>query len=337
MASLPDEVNNYISGLETQITRLEELLRSANKTIYGRSSEKTRYILDNPDQLSLFNEAETYADETAPEETVVTKSYTRKKKRTKEQLAKELPVREEVLDIPEAERVCGICEGGLRPIGKELVRRELCVIPASAYVKEIYRINYSCPTCLQETDEANIIKPEAPVPVINRGLASPSSVAYTIYQKYVNALPLDRQEKDWANFGVEISRATLANWVIYCSHNWLKPMFETLMSLLVTYKVIHADESVIQVLHEPGKTPQSESRMWVYRSGNTGDPHIVLFEYQPDRSGRNPKKFLEKANGFYLQTDGYAGYNSVAGTIHCGCWAHYPRSIFIRDEILETA
>ena len=326
MASLPDEVTNYISSLEAQITRLEELLRGANKSLYGRSSEKTRYILDNPDQLSLFNEAETYTDESAPVETIITKSYTRRKKRTKEELAKELPIQEEILDLPEAERVCGICESELCPIGKELVRREICIIPAKAYVKEIYRVNYSCPVCLKETDEANIVKPEAPVPVINHGLASASSAAYTIYQKYVNALPLDRQEKDWANFGVKISRATLANWVIYCCHNWLAPLFDTLKSLLVTYKVIQADESVLQVLHEPGKTPQSESRMWVYRSGNMGgDPQIVLFEYQPNRCGENPKKFLEKADNFYLLTDGCASYNSVAGAIHCGCFAHVRR------------
>jgi len=139
LASMPDEVTNYISSLEAQIARLEELLRSANKALYGRSSEKTRYILGNPDQMSFFNEAETYADEAAPEETI-TVSYTRKKKRTKEQLAKELPVQEIVMELPENERVCGICENGLHPIGKTLVRRELNFIPAKAFVAEIYQM-----------------------------------------------------------------------------------------------------------------------------------------------------------------------------------------------------
>jgi transposase len=343
MASLPDEINNYISKLEENITnlteqvrRLTELLRASNDALYGRSSEKTRYVLSDPSQLSLFNEAETYADVSAREETIITVSYTRKKKRTKEELARELPVVEEVIDLPEAERVCGICEDELRPIGKELVRREVCVKPAQAYIKEIYIINYSCSRCLKETEEANIVKPEPPVPVIAHGLASPSSVAYTIYQKYVNAMPLDRQEKDWANFGVQISRATLANWVINVSDKWLKPLYIELKTVLIESRVIHADETVVQVLHEPGKTPHSESRMWVYRTGLLAvQTQVILFEYQPDRGGKNPKAFLESApDGFSLVTDGCASYNSVADAVHCGCWSHLRRKF--KDALPPT-
>ena len=234
---------------------------------------------------------------------------------------------EEIIDLPEGSG-CNICEGKLHKIGKEFVRREICVIPAKAYVKEIYTINYACETCVEESDQSNIVKPEVPVPVISHGLASPSSVAYTIYQKYVNALPLDRQEKDWANFGVQISRATLANWIIYVSYKWLKPIYIQLKAVLVYSEVIQSDDSVVQVLNEPGKTPQSESRMWVYRTGTFVQTHIILFEYQPDKTGERPKVFLEKAKpGFYLQTDGCASYNSVVGAIHCGCMAHLRRKL----------
>jgi len=335
LESLPSEATNYISKLEAditrfqaQVTRLEELLRAANDALYGRSSEKTRYVLNNPNQLSLFNEAEACADTTVQEEVVVIKSYTRKKKRTKEELAKELPVIEEIIDLPEGARGCNICESEMHPIGKELVRRELCVTPAKAYIKEIYTVNYACGPCDEESDQANIVKPEVPVPVINHGLGSPSSVAYTIYQKFVNALPLDRQEKDWANFGVQISRATLANWVIYVAIKWLKPLYMQWKAVLVCGVVIQSDDTPVQVLHEPGKTPESESRMWVYRTGTFVQTHIILFEYQPDKAGERPKKFLEKApRGFYLQTDGCASYNAVVGAVHCGCWAHQRRKL----------
>ena len=334
MDSLPGPVIEYIKKLESrlesqqaQIDRLTELLRLAQKARFGSSSEKAKYIYpEGTEQITLFNEAEACAVKEEPEaEPIIIERHTRKRKRTKDELANELPVFEVVVDIPENERTCGICEGKLKPIGRESIRKEINIIPARAFITETFRINYACNDCAEESDEANIVKPEVPAPVVKRGLASPSSVAHVIYQKFVNAQPLYRQEKDWENFGVKISRATLANWIIYVSTYWLLPLWLALKIVLIKSPVILADESVVQVLKEPGKTPQSESRMWVYCTGNTGSPPVILFEYQPDRAGDKPKAFLEGAKDFYLLTDAYAGYNAVEGCIHCSCWAHMRR------------
>ena len=282
-------------------------------------------LSDEFEQETLFNEAEAYLSEDEPEPVIV-EQHTRKAKRTKEEIAKDLPVKEIVIDIPEDKRTCNICESELHPIGREFVRRELSIVPAQAYVTETYRINYSCDDCLKETDDANIIKPEVPEPVVKRGWASPSSAAHVTYQKFVNSMPLYRQAKDWGTFGVNISRGTLANWIIYTSDHWLVPLWNAWKGILLESPVIMADETVVQVLKEPGKTPQSESRMWVYCTGNVArPPPIVLFEYQPSRSGDYPKEFLKTDRKFYLQTDGYSGYNAVENAIHCGCWAHLRR------------
>jgi len=320
-------LENKVDKMQNQIDQLTELLIKMNKDKFGSSSEKAKYILsDEFTQDTLFNEAEVYADEDAPEAIIVEK-YSRKAKRTKEELAKDLPVKEVVIDIPEDKRICDICVSDLHKIGKEFVKRELEIIPAQAYVTETYRITYGCGSCMDETGEANIIKAEVPVSVVKRGLASPSSAAHVIYQKYVNAMPLYRQEKDWRTFGVKISRATLANWIIYTSNHWLIPFWKALKALLLESPVILADETVTQVLKEPGKTPQSESRMWVYCTGNVArPPPIVLFEYQPSRSGEHPKEFLKDIKRqFYLLTDGYAGYNTIENAIHAGCWSHLRR------------
>ena len=324
---LPAPAIEYIAKLERRIEQLTEALLNAQKARFGQSSEKKKYLLpDGWEQETLFNEAEAHANEKEPEPVLIAvEKHTRKAKRTKEELAKELPVKEITIDIPENERQCDICEGSLHVVGKELIRRELSIIPAEAYVTETYRVNYGCNDCLKETDEANIVKPEVPEPVIKRGLASPGSAAYVMYQKYVNAMPLYRQAEDWKRFGVTISRATLANWIIYTSMHWLLPLWEQWKSILNKSPVILADETVVQVLKEPGKTPQSESRMWVYCTGDTGGPPISLFEYQPNRSGDNPKRFLAEAKDFYLTTDGYAGYNTVTNAIHTGCFAHMRR------------
>ena len=335
--NLSPDAAAYITTLErgmeemrAEIERLSTIIRLSNKARFGPSSEKAKYLeLLAHGHLSLFDEAEMLNDNTAPEpdtEAVVVDKHTRKPKRTKDELSKTLPVEEIVLELPENEQSCGICEHSLRPIGKTLVRRELNIIPAKAYVTELYQTTYACDACETETDEPNIVKAPVPVPVVKRGLASPGAVAYTMYQKYANAMPLYRQEKDWRNFGVDISRATLANWIIYTSTKWLMPLWTQLKNRLLTSAVILADETVVQVLKEPGKTPQSDSRMWVYCTGSGCGPPVVLYEYQPSRGKEHPKRFLEGAPpGFYLHTDGYAGYNGVKGAVHCGCFAHLRR------------
>ena len=112
--------------------------------------------------------------------------------------------------------------------------------------------------------------------------------------------------------------------MIQCAQTWLKPLYRHMKQRLLEQEVIHADETVIQVLKEDGKPASSESRMWVYGSGERSATPIRLFEYQPDRSGKRPESFLR---GFTkkLVTDGYAGYNSVAGVTHFGCWTHMKR------------
>jgi len=177
-------------------------------------------------------------------------------------------------------------------------------------------------------------------PVIKKSMASASTVAHVMYEKYVNAMPLHRQEKNWANQGVILSRATLANWVIKGAQNWLLPIWERLKEHLLRQVVIHADETVLQVLKEKGKKPTSDSRMWVYASGNTGASPIVLYEYQPTRSGEHARRFLEGFSG-YLQTDGYGGYEKVRNVKRCGCWAHlrrkYQEAMPKEDKLKDSA
>ena len=328
----PEQIE-YVSTLEKvvenqqiRIDQLTELLAKSQKALYGQSSEKRRYVFGEDDnQTSLFNEAEVEANCKAEEPTVQTivAAHARKPKRTKEELAETVPVVEVVCDLAEDKRTCGICNADLRYLGKEHVRDELEIIPAQIRILRYVRFNYVCTACEKETGDANIVKASVPTPVMKRSLASTSPVAYVEYQKYANGMPLYRQEKDWANQGVTLSRATLANWIIRPSHEWLEPLYNTIQKHMLTEPLIHADESVLQVLKEEGKKATTESRMWVYTSGRSPTP-VVLFEYQPTRSGQHARRFLEGFSG-YLQTDGYSGYNVIPDVTHCGCWAHLQR------------
>ena len=128
----------------------------------------------------------------------------------------------------------------------------------------------------------------------------------------------------WAREGISLSRATMANWVIQCSQSWLKPLYKHMKQELLIHSVIHADETVVQVLKEDGKPATSESRMWLYASAALIRHQVRLFEYQPDRSGKRPEAFLKGFTGA-LVTDGYQGYNLLTQVTHCGCWSHARR------------
>ena len=336
VAALESTIQTQQSQIQAQQAQIEELKRkldhmnevfaNAQRARFGQSSEKASYVL-NEDQISLFNEAEKEQDHKAAEpteETFAVKAHARKKKRTLDEITANLPEKEILLELPEEQLVCGKCGGKFKAIGKKFVRREMQVIPRQVKILAYYTVTYACEHCEKDTGFAHIASAKPPVPLMKHSLASPSSVADIMAKKYADGLPLARQEKIWAREGVELSRATMSNWVIQCSQTWLKPLYKHMKQCLLEQNVIHADESVVQVLKEDGKTASSESRMWVYASGDRSPIPVRIFEYQPDRSGKRPESFLRGFTGC-LVTDGYSGYNQVQKVIHCGCWAHMKR------------
>jgi transposase len=94
------------------------------------------------------------------------------------------------------------------------VRRELKIIPAEVKVVEHVQTLYSCRHCEQNEINTPIVTAPMPKPAFPGSLASPSAPVFIMSQKYVEGLPLYRQEKYFERFGVSISRQTMANWMI---------------------------------------------------------------------------------------------------------------------------
>ena len=125
--------------------------------------------------------------------------------------------------------------------------------------------------------------------------------------------------------GVDIPRATLANWMIKAG-TLIQPVINLLRDRLLEYDIVQMDETTVQVLKEPGKSAQSKSYLWLQRGGPPEKP-IVLYDYDPSRSQSVPSRLLDGYKG-YLQTDGYVDYNQVVahnGLVHLGCMAHARR------------
>ncbi len=185
--------------IDEKSSREKALLEQADyltQKLFGSSSE--RRSDDIPGQQNLFDEAEIEQDPSQLEEETVIREHTRKKKAAHDDLFKGLRVEKVVIPLPEEEQVCPVCGTQMVLIGEEYVRLELEFVPATCKVIEYYSQSYGCPSCkegLGDTEKPVIIKFQVPTALVGKGPASASAVAWTMYQKYANGLPLYRQEK----------------------------------------------------------------------------------------------------------------------------------------------
>ena len=319
---------------DEEIERLNQLLLNARRARFGQSSEKSVYVLsDGARQLSLFDDPEggedscdasvCQADESREAGAVQVTGHARGKKRTKEELFASVPREIRVIDLPE-ERKVDAQGRALSLIGQEYLRTEVTVRREEATAVAIYRRVYANKHVERETGYAQIIKPDAPAALIPHSYASPSLVTSVLVKKYADALPLYRQEQIWKRMGIPLRRGTMAAWAIFVADNYLRPVWLRFREELIGQRVIHADETVLQVLKEEGRPPTSESRMWVYASSRRCETQIRCFEYHDNRAGQCARDFLDGFHGILI-SDGYSGYNKVTDIVRAGCWAHVRR------------
>lgn len=316
-ASLPNDVESLktlVMERDLEIQQLREYVRLLKSQRFGASSERI-----HRDQLGLFNEAEQILDEDVREEAPTkVSSYTRAKG-GRRRLPSWMP-REEILhDLSEEEKFCAHDGHALVEIGRE-TSEQVEFIPATARVLVHVRPKYGCPRC--KTGVRIAPMPPQPIP---KSVASASLLAYVAVSKYADALPLYRQQGMLERIGIDLSRATLAAWMIKMGE-LVGPLINLMREELLESGFVQCDESRYQVLKEPGKTAESLSYIWVQRATAQGHP-LILYEYDRSRSAEVPKRLFEGYEGV-LQTDGYEGYGAIGrepGIIHVGCWAHARR------------
>jgi transposase len=325
-ASIPDDIESLhalvrerdttIDEYAREIAQLREYVRLLKTQRFGASSERV-----HREQLGLFNEAEQLLDEAgseADEETVSVPAHTRAK-RGRRPLPTWMEQVEVLHDLPEDEKICSADGTALVEIGRE-TSQQLELIPATARVLVHVRPKYGCPCC--KTGVSIAPMPPQPIP---KSWASPSLLAFVAVSKYADALPLYRQEGILARIGVDLSRATLAFWMVRCGE-LVQPLINLMRERLLEHDFIQCDETPFQVLKEPGKSAESDAYLWVQR-GTPEDHSIILYEYDPSRSGEVAERLFEGFQGI-AQTDGYSGYgclDDTAGVVHVGCFAHARR------------
>ncbi len=211
---------------------------------------------------------------------------------------------------------CESCGAALVPIG-EHVSEKLDCEPLKFFVRREVYPQYACRAC--ETITAEPVAPS----VIDRGIAAPGLLAQVVIAKYVDHLPLYRQEAIHARSGIEIGRNTLAEWCGVVGLR-LQPLVDALRAELRDGAVLHADETPVAQL-EPTAGKTKRAYLFAYRTAADANP-IVVFDYAGSRSGKHAAAFLGDWRGA-LMTDDFAGYKALfqAGVTELGCWAHARR------------
>jgi len=314
-----DDPQIEIIRLQAEIERLREKLGLAVRHRFGPSSERR---ITGQEAL-LFNEAEAEAVPDAPEPITQVAGYVRGKKKTgqRELQLGGLDIEEIVHDLPKGEQVCPQCSGDLHKMSDD-ERVEIKIVPAQITVVKHVIPKYTCRNCQKNAETTPVLSAPIAPTAFPGSLASPSAVAYIMYEKYVQGCPLYRQEKDLERMGFALSRQTMANWVI-AGACLLDRVYVRLQELLLKEDILHADETVLQVLHEPGRPPTRRSFMWLYRTGRYSPP-IVLYDYQTTREREHPEKFLQEFKG-YLHVDGFPVYEKIPNVTLSGCWSHARR------------
>ena len=314
-----------ITALQRQVDWLSQQLRLTQGQRFGASSEQTQVLSE---QFSLFNEAETVASPEAAEPDLDQITYKRKKRKGKRETDfSGLSTEQVIHEPPEEERICPECGGPLHACGHTALRRELTYIPAQYKVVEHVQTVYSCRHCERMNDNVPMKKSAVPPALLSgSGGVSPGLLAHILNNKYMLALPLYRQEQEFQCAGVPISRQTMANWILAAHERWFSDFFQLLRRELLTNEILHANETTLMVLQEPGRKARQKSYMWVYRTSGDSERPVVLYDYQPTRAGECAGSFLNGFSGC-LHTDGGIPPQASAGDHRRGLLGAYAAQI----------
>ena len=302
-----------------ELDKLVEQIALANARMWGRRSEKAA-----PGQLSLFNDVEACAAE--PEPPSRRRARPGRKPGSRDDWSGlEAVVVDHVLGEGGEPPSCPSCGSPMADMGYE-VKRVVRMVPAHLVVEEHRVHKYVCRPCADRSEPGAIARAEGPALPLPGTAASPELLAHVVRQKYELAMPVNRVASDLrAQQGLPLTRQTLCNWVLSAWERWLSLIYGLVREKVLAGGVVHCDETTVQCLKEPGRSPSSRSYVWLYCTPPRAAEQAFCFEYRPTRSHDNPRRFLAGWSGT-LMADGYQAYDGLGpGVLRVSCLAHIRR------------
>ena len=240
----------------------------------------------------------------------------------REKLPAHLP-RREIRHEPD-DTTCG-CGQAMKRIGED-VAEKLDYQPGVFTVERQVRGKWICACC-----EKLVQAPVAPH-VIDKGIPTTGLLAQVLVAKFLDHLPLYRQERIFERAGLAIARSTLAQWVGECGVQ-LQPLVDALSAELLKHDVLHADETPVAML-KPGNGKTHRAYLWSYCTTSFNPMKAVVFDFADSCGGQHVREFLglpgnERNPGWKgkLVTDDFSGYKACfeLGVTEVGCMAHSRR------------
>ena len=168
--------------------------------------------------------------------------------------------------------------------------------------------------------------PRCPRGPIDKGIAGPGLLAHLLTSKYCDHIPLNRLQGMLRRHRVEISVASLCDWVGRMA-DLLRPIYDGLRAELLSGRLIQSDDTPVPYQLDTLKTRTATGYLWTYLCESS---KLVLYDFTTSHSRAGPSSLLSGFEGTLL-TDGHASYNEVVqrnDLIHAGCWAHARRKFY---------
>lgn len=325
---------SQLKDIDNKLQLVLEQVAVLNHHRFGKSSEKLDIenqiaFLEVDGEIVFFNEAEAVASITEYEEDASVKPRPKKVKGKRAQNIKDLPAVPVSHMMTEEELVDEFGENGWYQLPDEIYNRYKFT-PAKVELEEHHVGVY------KSKKDNHFKKAKHPGYLLRNSLVSESLEAAIMNAKYVNAIPLYRQEKEFERYGLHITRGEMAHWTILCAERYLSILYDYLHEKLYEYHILQADETPVRVTKE-NRTAGDKHYMWVYRTGKLNQAkHIILYEYQPSRNASHPRRFLKDFQGICV-TDGYQVYHTIEKEREdlkiAGCWSHARRRF---DEAVKA-
>jgi len=316
---------SIIQKSESEVKWLSHQLAQLRRMLFGSKSE--RFEGDTNQMKIEFDEyatEEEKKDETPVKETV---TYERKKHNGRNRIPKNLKVVEHVIE-PEEDT------SEMKRIGEE--RTEILeYVPEIFFKLVLIRPKYARLEKNQvlelNTAIKNVVIAPLPSRPIEKCLAGNDLLSAVLINKYVDHLPLYRQQQIFKRSDIEIAPSTIDSWVAQLG-KLLEPLYDRLSNEIKAQTYLQADETTTKVLDKNKKGKTHLGYYWTYHAPLS---KLVAFDYQKGRGKDAPREFLEGYKGV-LQTDGYAVYKQYYASdkvTHLACWAHARRKF---DEALSN-